>query len=182
MSTYIGIDPSLTATGWCVVSTDGLIRDEYGTVRAGSRTGCPRLITIRDAILGLTTRHAPTLVAIEGYAFGRPNGMAALGELGGLLRVALYEAGVPYVDVPPAKLKKFATGTGTADKGAMLAAAIRRLYYPGSSHDEADAGWLAHLAAHVSWEPQVALPAAHLAALVDVGAAVARTGAGSAGR
>lgn len=88
-------------------------------------------------------RDEPTLTVIEGYAMGtqRQAHSYAIGELGGLVRWHLWTQEKPYVEIPPATLKKFATGKGNAPKDAMLAAAIRKFGFEGSDNNEADA-WL----------------------------------------
>lgn len=128
----IGLDLSLTSTG--VALPDGSVRRI--TVKA---VGVERLVRIADAVRRLAVAD---LAVIEGYAFGRQNQAAHLGELGGVIRVSLFGLGVPYVEVPPALLKKFATGKGNASKEDMLVAAVKRLGYDGASNDEADALWL----------------------------------------
>lgn len=156
-----GLDLSLTSTG--VALPDG-----PRTISTRVR-GCARLAYLRDVILELVAR--ADLVAVEGYSFGsaRFGSQAhALGELGGVVRVALWEARIPYADVPPAVLKRYASGQGNATKGAMLAAAIRRLGYDGSSHDEADALWLRALAHDACGDPIVAVPESHRSALSSV--------------
>lgn len=61
------------------------------------------------------------------------------------------------VKVPPASLKRFATGRGNADKHMMTIAAIRSGWTSdeGSTHDEADAWWLWALGRHVLAAPVV---------------------------
>lgn len=166
MSTYLGLDLSLTSTGYAALHHHRSATT--GRIRTTAR-GPARLREIRDAVTALVRTLDPELVAVEGYAFGRPNGMAALGELGGVIRLALHEHGQAYLDVPPAVVKKYATGKGNAGKEDVLAAAIRRLDYSGSSNDEADALWLAHIAAARLGQPAVILPATHAAALDKVG-------------
>jgi Holliday junction resolvasome RuvABC endonuclease subunit len=132
----LGLDLSLAATG--------LACGEHGSERlntpASEVSGMPRLQVIRDAVLA----HAPfaAVVVVENYAYSRGDAHAhALGELGGVVRLALFEAGIPYVDVGPSSLKKWATGKGNAGKDEMLAAAIRRFGFEGYDNNEADA-WL----------------------------------------
>ncbi len=64
------------------------------------------------------TRDPLVLDALEGYGHGMARGYALtqLGELDGVIRTALFEAGVPFVEVAPATLKKYATGRGNATK------------------------------------------------------------------
>ena len=137
----VGLDLSLTATG---IATNG------GTeVLSTKLRGCERLADLRDEVVGRCRRCGyigqadANLVVVEGYSFNSRNSQShALGELGGVVRLALHEAGIPYVDVPPAVLKKYATGRGNAGKAEVLAAAIRRLGYDGHDDNEADALWL----------------------------------------
>lgn len=134
MIRVLGLDLSLTSTGWAH-------QGEHGVIRT-SDNGVGRLINIRDKVRDLVGIQTD-LVVIEGYAYGRPNQATHLGELGGVIRVLMWELLVPFVEISPATLKKTATGNGNAPKEEMLAAAIRRLGYTGHSFDEADAMWLA---------------------------------------
>lgn len=111
------------------------------------------------------------LVVIEGYSMGtaRQSSHAhGLGELGGVVRLALWESGIPYVDVAPASLKKYATGAGNAKKDAVLGSAIRRLGYEGDDHNEADALWLRAMAMDHYGAPVVTVPAVNRSALAAV--------------
>lgn len=134
-------DLSLTATGYALAS-DGIVTT--GTIATVTRRGLDRLRWIRDQVLDAAA--GADLVALEGYAFARANQAHQLGELGGVVRLALYERRVVVVDVPPASLKLFATGKGNAKKEDMLGAAIRRLGYARNDHNEADALWLLRMA------------------------------------
>lgn len=134
----LAFDLALRSTGWC----DG---NRCGCLVAGNRSGMQRLHWIRNAVL--VPAKAADLVVLEGYAFSAHASHAhELGELGGVVRMALFGASIDYVEIPPASLKLFATGKGNANKEAMLAAAIRKLDYAGHSNDEVDALWLWHMA------------------------------------
>lgn len=158
----VALDPSVTATG--CASTAGV------RTIIGRGQGMARLARLRDEIRDAVA--AADVVIIEGYSFGSPRGAAnrahQLGELGGMIRLMLHDLGIPYVDVPPANLKQFACGKGNASKDDVFAAAIRRLGYPGSSKDEADALWLYAMAAAHYLHVDVLVPAGHRAALVKV--------------
>lgn len=164
----VGIDLSLTATG--IAFADGT------TTTISPRTqGAQRLIDIRDAIgIALDVADgAPDLVLIEGYAFARTNQAHQVGEIGGIVRVRLYEECLEYPDmgwaiVPPAKLKKFATGTGTATKTAMIVAARERLGFAGLDDNQADALWLRALGLALYGALPQRLPQTHLDALSGI--------------
>jgi crossover junction endodeoxyribonuclease RuvC len=138
------LDMSLTAAGWAsTMIGSGVLVPPKGRDR-----GIPRLRWMREAVIDRVA--GSELVVIEGYAFGaKGSAVINLGELGGVIRLALADAGKPYVEVPPACVKLFATGKGNAKKDEVLAAAIRKLSYTGHDHNEADALFLLAMATHV---------------------------------
>jgi crossover junction endodeoxyribonuclease RuvC len=87
------------------------------------------------------------LVAIEGYAMGSRTRPQMAGELGGHLRLLLWQAGIPYIIVPPTSLKKYVLGKGNAAKELMLKEVFRKWGYDTTSNDRADAYALARIAA-----------------------------------
>lgn len=158
----VGLDLSLTHTGLC--SPHGAT-DRLNTP-ASKIDGHDRLNEILSAVADWTG-HAD-LVAIEGYSYGSRSSQAhAAGELGGLVRHRLWRTGTPYLDVPPATLKKYATGKGNAGKDEVITAAVRRGgdLYSGTTNDEADAFWLWALASDLAGQPVLDMPKAHRGAL-----------------
>jgi crossover junction endodeoxyribonuclease RuvC len=138
----LALDLSLLATGWAVNGDEGQLSGVYG---AGDLVGWPRLASLRDDTLQLADYYAPDLVIIEAVFLGMKGGTALeLAGLGQIVRLALHEAGLAFVDVAPSTLKKFATGKGNALKPDMVAAATYHLGFTGSDHNEADALWLLH--------------------------------------
>lgn len=141
----VGLDLSLTATGVAHDRGKGII-----TTRA---RGMERLARIRDDVI--TCCLGADLVVIEDYAFSRGESHShALGELGGVVRLALWEAAVTYVDVKATNLKKFATDKGNAPKDAVLVAAVRA-GYEGDDNNEADAWWLRQMGLYHLGVPEV---------------------------
>lgn len=134
----LALDLSLRCSGWASSTECGTLVPPKGRDR-----GLPRLAWIRDEVLA---KAVPcSLVIVEGLAFGaQGRAMLDLAGLAAVIRLALFESGTPFVDVPPSVLKKFATGKGNAKKDEVLAAAIRRLSYAGHDGNEADALWLLH--------------------------------------
>lgn len=160
----LALDLSLTASGYATVVT-GESPAALGTITPKSR-GEERLQSIRNRVLELA--RGADVVLVEGYAFGRANQAHQMGELGGVVRLALYEAGLPFVEVPPSLLKSYATGRGNAGKADVLVAAVKRLGYEGANDNEADAFWLLHMAADHYGAPWAQLPEAQRAALKKV--------------
>lgn len=71
----------------------------------------------------------------------------SLWGMAGIIEAVATRRGCAVVDVTPTELKKFATGSGKADKSAMIAAA-RRLGYEGDNEHEADAWCLLQYIKH----------------------------------
>ncbi len=155
----LALDLSLTSTGYALPGESGTLVPPKGASR-----GPGRLRWIQTQVMRLAS--GASLVVIEGAAFGGARGTSRLhaaGQLSGVIVLALHVAGIPVVELPPASLKRLATGRGNAPKGEVLAAAIRRLGYAGHSDDEADALWLLQAAAHMYGLPgAVELPKLHL--------------------
>jgi Holliday junction resolvasome RuvABC endonuclease subunit len=165
----VGLDLSLTATGIAYASGEAV------TLDTKALRGTHRLGVIRQAVreaLDVCDR-APDLVVIEGYSFGSAQGMAALGELGGVIRMVLADEADEHPSMgwavsPPTSLKKYATGSGKADKTAMVVAARERLGYQGLSNDQADALWLRAAGLDLLGAPLIALPKLHRDALSGI--------------
>ena len=64
---------------------------------------------------------------MEGYSFASRHSQAhSIGELGGVIRLLLWESGIPYVLIPPTCRAKFATGKGNASKNEVVSAVSAR--------------------------------------------------------
>lgn len=131
----VTFDLSLTAPGCCV---DGAA-DTF-KVPSDSR-GMGRIHLIQQWAMGLSWD--ADLVGIEGYSFGSKGAAVVnIGELGGVIRYALWREGVEYVDIPPSCLKKFATGRGDAPKDHVLQAGVMKSGHVFADHNACDAWWL----------------------------------------
>lgn len=104
-----------------------------------------RIAFIEQNIERSFLRFEPDLIAIEGYPFSRHSrATSGLYELGGVVKNMLWNHDAPFVVVTSTAVKKFATGSGAADKDGMLRAA--RAQWPKCpNHDLADAYHLAVL-------------------------------------
>jgi Holliday junction resolvasome RuvABC endonuclease subunit len=69
-----------------------------------------------------------------------------LGELGGLVRLVLHDAGIPFVVVAPKSLKQFVSSDGSATKELMREAVLKKWGMDFEQDDECDAFGLAQLA------------------------------------
>lgn len=139
MSTFsvVGLDLSLTSTG--------LSTDLETVALQPSCKGIERLIWLRNRITTSLEDIDHPVVVIEGYSFGSRNSQAhAAGELGGVVRVALWENNIPFVDVPPTCRAKFATGRGNASKSEVVSAISARtgLVWSGKGADDCCDAWI----------------------------------------
>lgn len=163
----LALDPSLTVWGWAArtpAPTSGVV-----DLEAEGRTGVDRLASGRAHLHALIRRCRPHLVLVEGYAYGAGYQAHQLGEMGGVLRLALHDLHVPWLEVAPKVRARLATGKGQAKKEVVYAEAFKRLYYNGSSMDEADACWILEAAVqHYQLPAAVQLPRSHMAALSGV--------------
>jgi len=150
------------AFGYCLDGEPGVIKSRL--------KGWDRIAEITQQVFAMT--FGMDVVAIEGYAFGaKGQAIYQIGELGGIIRFWLYQHSITTVEVPPATLKKYATGSGNAGKDAMLAAAIRR-FHLGEGHDEnneADAYLLWAMAREAYGGPIAKVPADQAACVHKMG-------------
>lgn len=142
-ASVLGIDPSLTSTG--IAHTDG--HDMVTWRLTPKMRGAERLIEFREGINEILEDTRPVSVCVEGYAHGAKFGTHQAGELGGVIRIALYEFGVPFYVVPPDKMKKFITGKGKGGKSPVMMHLLKRWGLEIEQEDEADAAAFAIMAA-----------------------------------
>jgi Holliday junction resolvasome RuvABC endonuclease subunit len=149
--TFLGVDQSLNATGICVISDEGVVlRLETIAHKVGGASDA-KLLAIRRAVISAIS--ACQFAALEGYSYDSIHRAFDLGEVAGTVKVALVEHEVPYVVVPPVTLKQFATGTTTAPKEDMIAAAKASGVDPGEDDNQADALFLARVARAMALGP-----------------------------
>src|SRR5690606_27950883 len=129
-----------------------------------------RLQRITGAVLNAVG--TPDLVVVEGPSHGhaRQGGQHDRAGLWWLIVEALAAVQeVPVAEVPPATLKRYATGKGNADKDSVLLAVARRWpHVEIVGNDTADALALAAMGADHLGQPIAAMPATHRAALDKV--------------
>lgn len=154
----VGLDLSVSATG--VARRDGTTY----TIKPAA-TGDRRLVEIRDSV-GLAVGGCD-LVVIEDVVV-RSQAGAFVGMVHGAVRTALFLWEIPYVLIPPATLKKYATGRGGAGKPEMAVALFKRFGLELADDNQVDAAWLRAAGLEILGEPLVSLPAAQVAALEAV--------------
>lgn len=161
----LGADPSLSATG--------LAWADNATSTCGGN-GDQRLRVIYRTVLALASGNDPLgppqrfdLAVVEDLpTHGQGAGKTGMAQ--GVLRLALMAAQVPYVLVPPATLKVYATGRGNATKPDMRVALLQRHGVDLRDEDQVDAWWLRAMGLDHLGAPVVTLPQTHRRALDKV--------------
>lgn len=124
-------------------SVDGVVTTD--TIRPGDLRGSARLYYVRKMLDELLSKVQPTLVVFEDYAMGfRKNTgrLAHLGEVGGVLKLLVWDRGIQSCVVSNATLKKAITGNGHAKKDEVQRHLSRRYGLRVTQNDEADAAAL----------------------------------------
>ena len=145
----IGVDPSITGTGIC--RYDGSTE----TVRTNPKQRDNRLRVIREAVtrsarteeLFDSQRQPVDLAVVETPLAHGPGGIAvaALWMVQGSVRMALMDAGVPYVLVKNQHVKAYA-GWARNDKEAMARAAYETDGSVFGDDNQCDSWWLRQMA------------------------------------
>lgn len=115
----LGLDLSLTSTGYCFDGNAGVI--------STGLFGTERLEAVNDDIKNIVVANQIECVLLEGYSFASRSGQAfSIGELGGVIRLSIFQLGIPLIEVPPTCRAKFATGKGNASKNEVISAVSAR--------------------------------------------------------
>lgn len=162
----IGVDQSLTGTGICVLTAAELRTFLYEPPKGLHPV--KRLDWFRAKFRDLFTRHPHGHVVLEGYAYSKNNRAHSLGELGGVLRLAILDSGLSSYVVTPSALKKFVSGKGNIAKDQMTKEVFKRFGVDVGNDNEADAAALAVFGlAKLGGLAAGVLPKAHLDSLKE---------------
>jgi Holliday junction resolvasome RuvABC endonuclease subunit len=136
-------------------------------IKAKKVTGRPRTLAddlarmdhVEATFAPLLPKHRPTLIVIEDYASGiKGNPVHRIAEIGGLVRLAGYRAGVPITLVNNTHVKIYATGNGGASKSQMATSAQARAGLVFPTEDECDAWWMRAMGCDWLGHPIVKVP------------------------
>jgi crossover junction endodeoxyribonuclease RuvC len=123
MTTLIGIDPGLAATGWGVVRFDGtrFRHVAHGVLETGPELGLPeRLRAIYEGILSVLEEYKPDEAGVEELYFARNVASAIpVAHARGVVVLALGQRGVPTGFYQPQQVKQAVIGRGRAEKGQV---------------------------------------------------------------
>lgn len=155
---YLGLDLSLTGSG--IVLLDKDCKVEFAITLKNKLVGMERLQYIRNEIATMVDDAEPNCICIENYAMGSHAGQAfSIGELGGVIKLMLWEKGQePYL-ITPTRLKKYITGKGVAEKDQIMLSIYKNFGWEPKDNNQADAYGLAHMAYMLSFGNQETLKA-----------------------
>ncbi len=123
MTTLLGIDPGLAATGWGVVRFDGtrFRHVAHGVLETGPELGLPdRLRAIYEGILSVLEEYRPDEAGVEELYFARNVASAIpVAHARGVVVLALGQRGVPTGFYQPQQVKQAVIGRGRAEKGQV---------------------------------------------------------------
>lgn len=152
MQIIIGLDLSLCETGVVVLKLNKHREDEViyeRVIKPVKEYGkfTLRLWSIEKDIVDLAKKYPvdKCLIGIEGYAMGGKGRVFQIGELGGVIRLALMRLGYNFIVIPPSNIKQFVTGKGNADKKAVIKGVRHRWHRRYKNNNIADAYAIAKL-------------------------------------
>lgn len=137
MKTVVGLDLSLTSTGWAYDNNQGII-----SVKSKETE---RLADIVNQFTKLLHEIKNPVVVLEGYSFASRSGQAfSIGELGGVIRLCLHNLKIPFAVVPPTCRAKFATGRGNASKNEVVSSISAKtgIVWAGKGSDDMCDAWI----------------------------------------
>lgn len=137
----IGLDPSLSCTGWGVIEAEGnrLRHIANGQIKTDPKASlAQRLVTIDAALAAVIAEHRPEAGAAE-EVFVNANAQSTLklGQARGVCLLAMARAGMPVAEYSPARVKQAVVGSGRAEKAQVQA--MLKVLLPGAVVAGADA-------------------------------------------
>ena len=169
----VGIDPSVTATGVAVFHRgqyECSVVGREGVTKLDSRARLRALEVLLTDVVGLAGPDSPADLVVIEEPFGtvtRGGGAGLVPERGWLFYELVQHFYGRALIVHNAKVKKYLTGKGNANKGAMTDAMARRapMWVTRGNDNMVDAAALAMIGLHLVGNPIIEVPASHLAAL-----------------
>ena len=141
MPLILGLDPSLSCTGWGLVRCEGSRLSHVANGQVPSSAGTPlsdRLAALYAAVAAVIAQHAPDRAAVE-EVFVNKNGQTTLklAQARGAVLAACGAAALPVTEHAARSVKQAVVGTGAAEKAQVQA--MLRVLLPGAAIAGADA-------------------------------------------
>lgn len=137
----LGIDPSLSCTGWGIVRSEGarLSHVANGQVATDAKAAITeRLHHLHDAIAAVIGQYAPDRAAVEEVFVNKnPQSTLKLAQARGAVLAACGRASLPVAEHAARLVKKAVVGTGGAEKAQVQA--MLKVLLPGIAIEGPDA-------------------------------------------
>lgn len=141
----LGLDLSLTSTGYVVLDDDQVVW--HGSVGSTTLHDVDRLEYfdrwIRETLApAKMVLGRDDFVAIEGYSYGSPQAHTrafGIGELGGVMKLAIHQAGIPMHIIAANTWKKVLCGKGGLAKDLVRVELFKRYQVEFASQDTLEA-------------------------------------------
>ena len=137
----LGLDPSLSCTGWGVIRSEGsrLTHIANGQVPTDARAPmAERLHRLQDAVAAVIRQHTPDRAAVEEVFLNKnPQSTLKLAQARGAVLAACGCASLPVAEHAARLVKKAVVGTGAAEKEQVQA--MLKVLLPGAAVAGADA-------------------------------------------
>ncbi|MDR1694938.1 MAG: crossover junction endodeoxyribonuclease RuvC [Lactobacillaceae bacterium] len=136
----LGLDPSLTSTGWGVIEVDGnkikYVAD--GIVQTDAKMDlAERLVKLHEGICEIIELYKPDEAAIEEvFLNSNPHSSLKLGQARGVVFLAPAKYNIPVSEYEPNKIKKAVVGVGHAEKTQVQT--MIKILLPGCKPKNAD--------------------------------------------
>ena len=141
MTLILGLDPSLSCTGWGVVRAEGsrLAHVANGQVPTDPKAPmAERLNHLCEGIAAVIAAYAPDRAAVEEVFVNKnPQSTLKLAQARGAVLAACGRAGLPVAEHAARLVKKAVVGTGAAEKAQVQA--MLKVLLPGAKIEGADA-------------------------------------------
>ena len=141
MTLVLGLDPSLSCTGWGLVHAEGsrLTHVANGQVPTDAKAPmAERLNHLHAAIAAVIAKHGPDRAAVEEVFLNKnPQSTLKLAQARGAVLAACGQAAIPVSEHAARLVKKAVVGTGGAEKAQVQA--MLKILLPGAKVEGADA-------------------------------------------
>ena len=137
----LGLDPSLSCTGWGIVRSEGsrLSHVANGQIPTDAKATLPeRLSALQDGLAEIIRAYRPDRAAAEEIFLNKnPQSTIKLAQARGAVLAACGQAGLPVAEHAARLVKKAVVGTGGAEKPQVQA--MLKVLLPGAAIAGADA-------------------------------------------
>ena len=137
----LGLDPSLSCTGWGVVRSEGARLSHIANGQIPTDAKAPiadRLATLHNGITAVIAAHTPNRAACEEVFVNKnPQSTLKLAQARGAVLAACGSLDLPVNEYAARAVKKAVVGTGGADKAQVQA--MLKVLLPGADIAGADA-------------------------------------------